>query len=98
MNTLSTIIEPLGLALLHFLWQGAVIALLLRGFLWLTRRKSPQVRYAAAGVALLLMLGAAVGTVCWQWPAPAAGRTAREVTPMSVSQASLTRPTDLTEH
>lgn len=67
MNPISTFIEPLGWALLHFLWQGAVIALLLRGFLWLTRRRSPQVRYAAAGAALLLMLGAAVGTVRWQW-------------------------------
>src|SRR5687768_3519599 len=65
-STLSSLIEPLGWALLHFLWQAAVIALLLRGFLWLARRRSPQTRYAAAGVAMLLMLGAATATVWWQ--------------------------------
>ena len=66
MNTLSTIIEPLGWAIMHFLWQGTAIALALRMFLWLTRRRSPQVRYAAAGAAMLLMLGSAAGTVWWQ--------------------------------
>ena len=66
MNTLSTTIEPLGWALMHFLWQGTAIALVQRLFLRLTRRRSPQVRYAAAGAAMLLMLGAAAGTVWWQ--------------------------------
>ena len=66
MNALSTITEPLGWALLHFLWQGAAIGVLLRVFLWLARRSAPQVRYAAAGVALLLMLSAAAGTLWWQ--------------------------------
>src|SRR5262245_41628447 len=66
MNPLSSFIEPVGWALLHFLWQGAAIALLLRVFLWLASRSAPQLRYAAAGVALLLMFGAAVGTLWWQ--------------------------------
>ncbi len=52
----------LGWALLHFLWQGALIALLL-GFANLClRRARANLRYAAACTAMLLMLVAGVGT------------------------------------
>ena len=63
MNALTTYIEPLGWALLHFLWQGTAIALLLWLVLRLSRHARPQTRGAAAGAALLLMLGAAAATV-----------------------------------
>jgi beta-lactamase regulating signal transducer with metallopeptidase domain len=54
--------EALGWTLLHFLWQGALIAGLLGGALALLRHAGSRVRYAASGAALLLMLVCAVAT------------------------------------
>ncbi|HNY39735.1 MAG TPA: M56 family metallopeptidase, partial [Bryobacteraceae bacterium] len=45
----------LGWALVHFLWQGAVIALVLAVALGAMRRSSAQARYVAACLALLTM-------------------------------------------
>jgi beta-lactamase regulating signal transducer with metallopeptidase domain len=57
MNTLETWghIEVLGWALIHFIWQGALVALSLAGVLRILRGASTNARYAAACVALLLM-------------------------------------------
>src|SRR6267142_952456 len=52
----------LGLTLLHFLWQGAVIALLLAVANTAMRRASARSRYAAACIALALMFACAVAT------------------------------------
>lgn len=54
--------QRVGWALVHFLWQGALIAGLLWLALRLLARRSPQVRYAVAGLALLLMTAAPVAT------------------------------------
>jgi beta-lactamase regulating signal transducer with metallopeptidase domain/HEAT repeat protein len=54
--------QALGWALLHSLWQGTAVALLLAGLLLLLRRNVATVRYAAACAALLLMLLAPVLT------------------------------------
>jgi bla regulator protein BlaR1 len=48
--------NALGWTLLHFLWQGALIAILLGVALSLLRRASSQVRYRASCAAMLLML------------------------------------------
>lgn len=45
----------LGWALIHFLWQGAVVALVLALALGAMRRATPQMRYAAACLALITM-------------------------------------------
>src|SRR5262245_44950563 len=57
MNTLETWghIEVLGWTLIHFTWQGTLIALSLAGVLRILRGSSTNTRYAAACVALLLM-------------------------------------------
>jgi len=57
MNTLETWghIEVLGWALIHFTWQGTLVALSLAGVLRMLRGSSTNTRYAAACVALLLM-------------------------------------------
>lgn len=52
-----------GLALLHFLWQGGLIAAALAFVLRLLRRGSPDARYAAATVALMLMAATPVVTL-----------------------------------
>ncbi len=44
-----------GWALLHFLWQGAVIALALKGALMVVTSSASRLRYALALVSLFLM-------------------------------------------
>ena len=56
-----------GWALFHTLWQGAAIAIALAAFLAATR--SPRARYAAAGVALALVLVAFAATFVYFLPA-----------------------------
>lgn len=47
------LVPALGSALLHFLWQGALIGLIAATVLQLLRDARPQLRYAVACVALL---------------------------------------------
>lgn len=47
--------ERLGWGLIHLVWQGAAVALLLAGLLWLLRKRSANARYVCAGVALLFL-------------------------------------------
>jgi beta-lactamase regulating signal transducer with metallopeptidase domain/protein involved in polysaccharide export with SLBB domain len=54
--------ERLGWVLLHFLWQGLVIAVLLRLAQQALRRVSSQVRYALACTAMLMLAAAPVLT------------------------------------
>lgn len=54
--------EALGWALLHFLWQGTVVALALALVLVLLRGSTPGARYGAACVALALVLAAPAAT------------------------------------
>ena len=44
---LSPLVEHLGWGLLHFLWQGALIAVLLALAPWILRKRSPNARYLA---------------------------------------------------
>jgi beta-lactamase regulating signal transducer with metallopeptidase domain len=50
------LLHALGRALLHSLWEGAALAMLLAASLWLMRGRSPAARYAVACAALALML------------------------------------------
>ncbi|NPC86746.1 M56 family metallopeptidase, partial [Pyxidicoccus fallax] len=52
----SLLMESLGWALLHSLWQGALVALLLVGALALVGRRAAHARYALACGALVLSL------------------------------------------
>ena len=51
----DSVFRSVALALIHFLWQGALVALLLAGANRVLRRASARARYAAACAALLLM-------------------------------------------
>lgn len=51
----SPFAAAIGWTLLHSLWQGSLLAALLVAVLFATR--SPRIRYAAASVTMLLMLG-----------------------------------------
>ena len=54
--------QRLGWVLLHFLWQGAALALALGVALLLLPRGKPNARYAAACLTMLMMAIAPVGT------------------------------------
>jgi beta-lactamase regulating signal transducer with metallopeptidase domain len=56
------IFQALGWALIHFLWQGTLVALLYASFRAALQRQTSHVRYAVACCALLLMLAAPIIT------------------------------------
>ncbi len=62
MNLTPEAIEPLGWTLLHFFWQGCVLALLLALANRLLASSRAQTRYLAAGITLMLMLAAPIVT------------------------------------
>src|SRR4051794_11602866 len=72
------LIRPLGWTLLHFLWQGAAVALLLAGALRLLRDQTANARYVAACVALLLMAAAPGLTLLTLKPPPRASSLSSE--------------------
>ncbi len=49
-------VQTLGWTLLHFLWQGTAVALMVATLLWLTKASSSTLRYALACVGLALMM------------------------------------------
>ena len=60
MNSIHTLlnhplVESTGWALIHFLWQGAVIAAVIVVLLMLMRRASSSAKYIVCCVGLLLM-------------------------------------------
>jgi beta-lactamase regulating signal transducer with metallopeptidase domain len=55
-------VQALGWALLHFVWQGVLVALITASALAVMRHASAQARYVAATLGLLLMLAAPVLT------------------------------------
>ena len=64
----DTLVPVLGRALLHFLWQGTLVALLAAIALQLLRDARPQLRYAVACLALLACVLAPLGYIAWAWP------------------------------
>jgi beta-lactamase regulating signal transducer with metallopeptidase domain len=68
MNAIETLLDKpifqaLGWTLIHFIWQGALIAILYVSVSVLLRRFTANVRYAAACTAMLLMLIAPAATM-----------------------------------
>jgi beta-lactamase regulating signal transducer with metallopeptidase domain len=74
-------IETLGSALLHFLWQGAALALLL--YVAISFTGNPRVRYGLAVCALALMALCPLATVAFLEKAPVAA-TAADPAPVSI--------------
>src|SRR4051812_94835 len=63
LSLLSFIVARLGWAVLHSLWQGAVVAALLVIALTALRHRSAAARHAACLIALAVLLACFVGTV-----------------------------------
>ena len=72
-NWLSpAVVRAVGYALLHSLWQGAVLAGLLAGTQALLRRRRPELRYGVAVAALAALTLAVGGTLAYYLATPAA--------------------------
>jgi beta-lactamase regulating signal transducer with metallopeptidase domain len=68
MNLLETLLTnslvmTLGWTLIHFIWQGVLIAIMLAGIQAVLSRHSANARYAAACIAMLVMLAAPLATM-----------------------------------
>src|SRR5262245_35619541 len=60
-------------ALLHFLWQGLAVAVLLFAAVELLRIRAANARYACSLAALFVMLFCPLATVAWlSWPVASA--------------------------
>ncbi len=55
-------IETLGWTLLHFLWQGTLIALILAALMWLLKNRHPSLRYFLSCASLVIMLACPIVT------------------------------------
>ena len=65
MMIMRSFAEPVSWFLVHSLWLGAVIAIVLAGAQSILRRHNPQVRYAVAIAALLLVTPVSVSMVTY---------------------------------
>lgn len=88
MSLNGPVAEAIGWALLHLIWQGAVVAAILAAVLALLDRRSANARYIAscAALALLLVLGVATGIRAYE---PV---TASVIAPAIVPQVTFTMP------
>jgi hypothetical protein len=59
------LVQSLGWVLVHFIWQATGIALLLAMTLALLRTATAKARYAAACLAMILMVLAPAATLSW---------------------------------
>ncbi|MGH9755422.1 MAG: HEAT repeat domain-containing protein [Blastocatellia bacterium] len=84
-ETWQPLVTALGWALIHFIWQGTFVALLLAGVLRMLRGRSTNDRYAAACAALLLMFMAPLATMAIIGSS-APGKTANGLSSMSAAQ------------
>jgi hypothetical protein len=94
--------QRLGWVLIHFLWEGTIIALVLAVLLRLLTKASSQTRYALAGMALLIC--AIAPPITWTMLAPHEGGASymTEVGPVNLPRspegmvsASIALPTSL---
>jgi beta-lactamase regulating signal transducer with metallopeptidase domain len=67
---MNTPMQAIGWTLIHFVWQGTAIALVIAAALRATERRSPNVRYLIACAGLALMLAAPAVTARLMWTAP----------------------------
>lgn len=86
MNAVETLLanpfaQSLGWALIHFVWQGALIAVLYLIASVLLRKSTSATRYAAACAALVLMLIAPVATTLVRYSSPEGAQSAVAMEP-----------------
>jgi len=67
---LHLLMYALGLALLHFIWQGTIVASLLASSLFILKGHAASLRYGAALGAMLLMPALLAATMWRMWASP----------------------------
>ena len=70
--------QALRTALLHFVWQGVVVAFLLWMALFIMRKRSANARYIASCLALITLVALPALTVCLAYAQPAARHGSRQ--------------------
>jgi uncharacterized protein (TIGR03435 family) len=99
MNTIQFLsaqpwVERLGWTLLHFLWQGGLIAALYAlTRRWLTKSESTQLRYVLSCAALFAMVAAPAITYALTGTADSEGRASAFIRIVPVSHADIISPT-----
>jgi TonB family protein len=90
---MTTAAQALSAALLHFVWQGILVAFLLSLVLFLLRRRSPEARYLASCAALVLMvaLPAVTALVSYQ-PASSVAASGISLVTRTVDHTSVPAP------
>ena len=68
--------QAVGWALLHFVWQGALVAAVTGAVLAALRRSAADVRYVVATIGMALMLTLPIVTGVQKWQSPHAGAVA----------------------
>jgi beta-lactamase regulating signal transducer with metallopeptidase domain len=76
--------KPVSMALLHSLWQGALVAIILSAVLFVLRGRAPRLRYAMSCIGLLAVFVLAIATIFYQ------GRGAESFQAESSSMSGLT--------
>ena len=65
---MSSFTEVIGWTLIHFVWQGSAIALVLAAALRILRSRSANARYLVGCAGLAMMLMMPVATAAWLRP------------------------------
>ncbi|MDX9974437.1 MAG: M56 family metallopeptidase [FCB group bacterium] len=87
----SPLLATAGLTLLHFLWQGCLVALVLAIVLGLTDKGAARLRYALGCTAMVLLAVGPVVTFAVLWPETAASSpaVALEAAPLASAPAAV---------
>ena len=80
-------VDRLGATLLHFLWQGLLVAAVYTAVRFAARGRGPGVRYAIACAALAIMAAAPVATWFWLSPPESVPSSIRATTSAAASTA-----------
>ena len=84
---MTPIVTVVGWTLIHFVWQGSLVALVVAGLLQGLAR--PQARYLVACAGLALMLAAPIATLGW-----AASGDARRMPTVTEAEPTVVNPVD----
>src|SRR5438309_1884418 len=94
--------DALSAALLHFVWQGLIVALLLWIILFALRRRSANARYVASCIALGILAILPIVTTAWAYEVPVpstvvhsvvsavSGQTSSNAAPLAIRASWLT--------
>ena len=84
--------QAVAWALLHFVWQGALIGAICAVILWLLRNTAPDVRYVVSTIGLSVMFTMPVVTGVQLWRAAMSGNEAAAASALHVDSPNVAPP------